>query len=127
MIPNSDEEVMEESQELEKPKAGKRAWWWQYYTITTLTTTFEKGRGKTKTTTPDERYNCKLCKNGRSFSRLASKLSGAASALKEHIEGKHKMYENMDGNALQSGQPTGLQKYLKTAENTPPFEEALVN
>jgi hypothetical protein len=130
-VPNSEEggeeEEMDESQEPEKPKAGKRAWWWQFYTTTTLTTTFEKGRGKTKTRTPDERYDCKLCKNGRSFSRLASKLSGAASALKDHIEGKHKMYEVMEGNTLKSGLPTGLEKYLKTVENTPPFEEALVN
>ena len=130
-VPNSkeegEEEEMDESQEPEKPKAGKRAWWWQFYTTTTLTTTFEKGRGKTKTRTPDKRYNCKLCKNGRSFSHLASKLSRAASPLKDHIEGKHKIYEVMEGNTLKSGLPTGLEKYLKTVENTPPFEKALVN
>jgi hypothetical protein len=62
-------------------------------------TTFEKGRGKTKTITSNKRYNYKLYKNRRSFSRLASKLSRAASALKEYIKGKYKMYENMDGNA----------------------------
>ena len=63
-------------------------------------TTFEKGRGKTKTITPNKRYNYKLYKNRRSFSRLALKLSRVASTLKEYIKGKHKIYENMDGNAL---------------------------
>jgi len=52
--------------------------------------TFEKGSGKTKVITPNEKYICKLYMNARPFFRLASKLKGAASALKDHIEQKHR-------------------------------------
>jgi hypothetical protein len=106
---------------------GKRAWWWEYYTVTTLTTTFEKGRGKTKLITPDEKYICKLCTNAKPFFRLASKLKRAATALKDHVEQKHRKYAKTEDNITKSGVPTRLQKYLKSAVEIPPFKEALVN
>jgi hypothetical protein len=118
-VPEEEDEEIEE-QEPERSGGGKRAWWWEYFTVEVLTTTFEKGRGKKKVTTPDEKYICKLCKNAKPFVRLASKLNGAASAMKDHIEGKHHKYEKTEENAGQSRQPTGLQKYLKPAEETPP-------
>jgi hypothetical protein len=122
-----DEEEIDESEEPEKTGVGKRAWWWEHYTVTTLATNFEKGRGKKKVSTADEKYICKLCKNGKLFTRQASKLHGAASALKDHVENKHHKYGKSDDNASQAAKPLGLQKYLKPALETPPFEQALVN
>jgi hypothetical protein len=61
-------------------------------------TTFEKGRGKTKVTTPDEKYICKLCTNAKPFFRLASKLKGVASALKDHVEQKHRKHAKTEDN-----------------------------
>jgi hypothetical protein len=45
-IPSIEEDNEEEDQEDTKQGLGRRAWWWKYYNITTLTTTWEKGRGK---------------------------------------------------------------------------------
>jgi hypothetical protein len=92
-----------------------------------LATNFEKGRGKKKVSTTDEKYICKLYKNGKPFTRQASKLHRAASALKDHVENKHYKYRKSDNNASQAAKPLGLKKYLKPAPETPPFEEALVN
>jgi hypothetical protein len=94
--------------------------------VTTLTTTYQKGRGKNKVTTANKKSICNLCKI-KPFFRLASKLSGAASALKDHIEQKHYKYKETKENHGKSKQPTSLQKYLKSAKEILPFEEALVN
>jgi hypothetical protein len=99
--PDPDEQIVEYEEE-EKSRPRKRAWWWEYFEIMTLSTTFQKGKGKKTVTTLDERYTCKLCKNARPFIRLASKLYGAASAMKDHVENKHKKYENNDENAGKS-------------------------
>ena len=87
-----DDEVVENEDILEEKKrqpnvAGKRAWWWKYYLVKTLTTKYDKGQGKIKERVFDEQYDCNICKN---FTRKASKLSGATSALSTHIEVNHK-------------------------------------
>jgi hypothetical protein len=87
-----DNEVDENEDILDEKKrqpnaAGKRAWWWKYYLVKTLTTKYDKGKGKIKERVFDEQYDCNICKN---FTRKASKLSGATSALSTHIEVNHK-------------------------------------
>src|SRR5690242_3271214 len=59
------EEISEDEEDLNQEKkkngAGKRAWWWKFYTVSTLTTTYKKGRGKRTTEVFDEKYTCTLC------------------------------------------------------------------
>jgi hypothetical protein len=68
----------------------------------TLITTFEKGRGKTKVTIPDEKYICKLCMNAKPFFRLVLKLKGVASALKDHVKQKYRKHAKTEDNTTQS-------------------------
>jgi hypothetical protein len=76
--------------------------------MTTLTTTFKKGRGKTKVTTPDKKYIYKLYTNAKPFFRLASKLLGAATIIKDHVKRKHKKYAKIKDNISKSRGPTRL-------------------
>ena len=122
-IPEEDDEI-EEDEDTEKKGGGKRAWWWEYYKTTTLSTTWASGRGKTKVIQQDEKYDCILCNK---FSRYASKLHGAVTALKIHVETKHHKSDQKEGNMDKSGAPTALQKWVKPGQDTPSFEEALVN
>jgi hypothetical protein len=52
---------------------------------------YEKGRGKNKIQTFDEKYICTLC---QSFYRLASKLGTLISAMSNHIEVDYKCYKD---------------------------------
>jgi hypothetical protein len=70
--------------------------------VTTLTITFEKGRGKTKVITLNEKYICKLYTNTKPFFRLASKLKRAAIALKDYVKQKHRKYAKTKDNIIKS-------------------------
>lgn len=124
------EEISEDEEDLNQEKkkngAGKRAWWWKFYTVSTLTTTYKKGRGKRTTETFDEKYTCTLCKN---FHRTASKLGGSTTGLSDHIIDDHKRHENEGEGTTSNGiKQTGLGRFLKgKEEKSPEFEEAMVD
>jgi len=122
-----DNEVDENEDILDEKKrqpnaAGKRAWWWKYYLVKTLTTKYDKGKGKIKERVFDEQYDCNICKN---FTRKASKLSGATSALSTHIEVNHK--RSKDDGINEQGIQTDLAKFVKGKEEKVEFEDAMVN
>jgi hypothetical protein len=124
------DDIQSEEEDINKEKkrngAGKRAWWWKFYTISTLSTTYKKGRGKRTTEALDEKYTCTLCK---AFHRKASNLGGSTTGLSDHIIEDYKRYEN-EGEAIGSNgiKQTGLQRFLKEKEaKSPEFEEAMVD
>jgi hypothetical protein len=122
------EEEEEGEQQIEKKKSNgtrKRAWWWKFYTIKTLTTKYQKGRGKTKELVYDEKYACNICIN---FSRLASKLSGSNTALSQHIKVYHKRQQDIEESTdSHQARQTRLSRFLKGKdEELPPFEDAIV-
>lgn len=121
---SEDEEDL--NQEEKKNGAGKRAWWWKFYTISTLTMTYKKGRGKRTTEAFDEKYTCTLCKN---FHRTASKLGGSTTGLSDHIIDDHKRHDNEGEGTNSNGiKQTGLGRFLKgKEEKSTEFEEATVD
>jgi hypothetical protein len=116
-----EEDIYEEKQKT----SGKHAWWWKFYNIKTLSTTYDKGRGRNKRQTFNEKYTCTLC---QSFHRLASKLGTLTSAMSNHIEVDHKRHKDK-GEALASQvKQAGISKYLKEKDDElPQFKEAMVN
>ena len=107
-----------------KKPSGKHAWWQKFYNIKTLTTTYEKGRGRNKTKAFDEKYTCTLCQD---FYRLASKLGTSTSAISNHIEINHKRREDK-GEATNQVKQTGIGKYLKgKKQELPEFKKAMVD
>ncbi len=127
LIPDEIEEEDDEDILIKKKKqlnaSGKRAWWWKYYTIKTLITKYDKGKGKVKDRVFDEKYTCTLCKN---FNRLASRLSGATTGLSNHIQVDYKRSNNESLRATEKKQ-AGLNKFMKSKEELPEFEEAMVD
>jgi len=104
------DDIQSEEEDINKEKkrngTGKRAWWWKFYTVSTLSTTYKKGRGKRTVEALDEKYTCTLCK---AFHRKASNLGGSTTGLSDHIIEDHKRYEN-EGEAIGSNgiKQTGL-------------------
>jgi hypothetical protein len=102
--------------------AGKRAWWWKHFTIKTLTTKFDKGKGKKKESVFNKEYTCSLCKN---FARKASKLRGATSALSQYIKGFYKRKEDSSSDLIKQA---GLDKFVLVKKKAiPEFKEAVID
>jgi len=127
IIPEESQEEDDDEDILEKKKkqpnaSGKRAWWWKYYTIKTLTTTYDKGKGKIKERAFDEKYTCNICKN---FDRLALRLKGSTTALVNHIQADHRRSDDSSGSTEKV--QSGLDKFVKSKEDIPDFEDAMVD
>ena len=88
------EDILEEKKQKQANASGKRAWWWKYYTSKTLTSKYDKGKGKIKERVFDEKYTCNICKN---FDRLASKLKGSTTALSNYIQVDYKYSDDSSG------------------------------
>jgi len=113
------------TKELEGSK--KRAWFWQYYTSIVLDTTWERGKkGRKSITVQDEHHICNVNSDCR-FQRFARNLHSSTTALKDHIEIDHKIFESTDPKSAYTANPILLTKWIETAEDQPSFEEALLD
>ena len=88
----------------------KCAWFWQYYNSTVLDTTWERGKkGKKSITVQNEHYICNVSLDCK-FQRFACNLHSLMTALKDHIEINHKLFESTDPKSAQIVNPTLLMK-----------------
>jgi hypothetical protein len=70
----------------------------------------------------NEKYTYTIYKN---FDRKASKLKGATSTLASYIQVDHKRSEDASISSIEKVQ-SGLNKFIKSKEDIPDFEDAIV-
>jgi len=87
---------------------------------------FMTGRNNKKKEAFDELYTCNV-RQGCTFSRRASHLHTSVSALKDHIEGRHRISESTDPVTVRAGNPQPMKDWINSTIDNPLFEEALLD
>ena len=95
----------------------ERSWVWKYYQTTPESGTWRLGDKER----PELKHRCIVSPSTCRFFRFASKLRSSTTALKQHLQQTHKLFQ--DGQSEHQGP---LSSWI-AKEKKPPFEEAILD